>query len=69
MEDVPSVCERIGVALEILDSRYVGFKYFSLPDVVADNASSSHFVLGDSVRFSDIGLARAHYTTPRPMAA
>ena len=33
-------------ALEILDSRYVGFKYFSLPDVIADNASSWRFVLG-----------------------
>jgi 2-oxo-3-hexenedioate decarboxylase len=36
----------IAAALEILDSRYLGFKYFSLPDVVADNASSSHFVVG-----------------------
>ena len=33
-------------ALEVLDSRYVGFKYFSLPDVIADNASSWRFVLG-----------------------
>ncbi len=33
-------------ALEILDSRFVGFKYFSLPDVIADNCSSSHLVLG-----------------------
>jgi 2-oxo-3-hexenedioate decarboxylase len=33
-------------ALEILDSRYRGFKYFSLPDVVADNSSSAWFVLG-----------------------
>lgn len=47
VKDVPSVCEKIGVALEILDSRYQGFKYFSLPDVIADNASASHFVLGD----------------------
>jgi len=35
----------VGPALEILDSRYRDFKYFSLPDVVADNASSSHLVL------------------------
>lgn len=49
VKDVPSVCDKIGVALEILDSRYLGFKYFSLPDVIADNASSSHFVLGDAV--------------------
>ncbi|MCC6138184.1 MAG: 4-oxalocrotonate decarboxylase [Bdellovibrionaceae bacterium] len=48
-KDVPAVCEKIGVALEILDSRYLGFKYFSLADVIADNASSAYFVLGDSV--------------------
>lgn len=31
--------------LEIIDSRYADFR-FTLPDVVADNASSSRFVLG-----------------------
>ena len=41
-EAVDGVC----AALEVLDSRYVGFKYFSLPDVIADNASSWRFVLG-----------------------
>ncbi|HEY4001295.1 MAG TPA: fumarylacetoacetate hydrolase family protein [Candidatus Xenobia bacterium] len=37
----------IGVcpALEIIDSRYENFK-FTLPDVIADNASSAAFVLG-----------------------
>ncbi len=34
------------LALEVIDSRYRGFKYFSLPDVVADNCSSGRFVLG-----------------------
>ena len=38
--------EAVAPALEILDSRFVGFKYFSLPDVVADNCSSWKFVLG-----------------------
>ncbi len=42
---VLSACTAVGPALEILDSRYRDFKYFSLPDVVADNASSSHVVL------------------------
>lgn len=37
----------ICAALEILDSRYEQFKYFSLEDVIADNSSSSHFILGD----------------------
>ncbi len=36
-------------ALEILDSRYRGFKYFSLPDVIADNSSSSHFFVGTPI--------------------
>lgn len=36
----------VAPALEILDSRFTGFKYFSLPDVVADNCSSWRFALG-----------------------
>jgi 2-oxo-3-hexenedioate decarboxylase len=36
----------VAPALEVLDSRFAGFKYFSLPDVVADNCSSWRFVLG-----------------------
>lgn len=36
----------VAAAMEILDSRFVGFKYFSLPDVVADNSSSAYFVMG-----------------------
>jgi len=39
----------VGAALEILDSRYEQFKYFSLEDVVADNSSSSHFILGKNL--------------------
>ncbi len=45
-EQALEACDWVCPALEILDSRYVGFKYFSLPDVVADNSSSSRFVLG-----------------------
>ncbi|TVQ95047.1 MAG: 4-oxalocrotonate decarboxylase [Deltaproteobacteria bacterium] len=41
--------EGVCPALEILDSRYQDFR-FSLPDVVADNASSAYFVLGSTVR-------------------
>lgn len=40
-----SAVEAIAPALEVIDSRYENFK-FSLPDVVADNASSSGYVLG-----------------------
>ncbi len=43
-------CSGICAAMEILDSRFVGFKYFSLPDVVADNSSSAYFVLSSQLR-------------------
>ncbi len=35
-------------AIEILDSRYKQFKYFSMEDVISDNSSSSYFILGES---------------------
>lgn len=37
--------EAIAPAIEIIDSRYENFR-FSLPEVIADNASSSGFVVG-----------------------
>lgn len=47
--------EAIAPALEIIDSRYRDFR-FSLPDVVADNASSSGFYLGGWARpETDVG--------------
>ena len=45
-EEALGACAQIAPAIEVLDSRFVGFKYFSLPDVVADNCSSWRFVLG-----------------------
>ena len=49
----------IAPALEIIDSRYENFK-FSLTDVVADNSSSSAFVVGSwsspAVDFSNLGM-------------
>ncbi|MEZ5652875.1 MAG: fumarylacetoacetate hydrolase family protein [Burkholderiaceae bacterium] len=54
-----SAVEAIAPALEIIDSRYENFR-FSLPDVVADNASSSGVVVGQWHRpdsdFSNLGL-------------
>jgi len=51
--------EAVAPALEIIDSRYKDFK-FTLPEVIADNASSSGFVVGawqsPSVDFSNLGL-------------
>jgi len=51
--------EAVAPALEIIDSRYLDFK-FSLTDVIADNASSSGFVIGPwndpHKDFSNLGL-------------
>ncbi len=56
-EDVLEACSGVFASLEILDSRYTEFKYFSMEDVIADNSSSSHFVCGDSVSsFSALDL-------------
>lgn len=56
-EQVLAACGGIASALEILDSRYTEFKYFSMEDVIADNSSSSHFVVGPWVEdFSKIDL-------------
>lgn len=46
VEEALAAVEAIAPAIEIIDSRYKNFK-FSLEDVVADNSSSSSFVLGD----------------------
>lgn len=43
--DVDTAVAGIAVGYEILDSRYDGFK-FTLPDVIADNASASGFGVG-----------------------
>lgn len=43
--DALSAVDGVAPAMEIIDSRYKNFK-FSLEDVVADNASSSGFVIG-----------------------
>lgn len=51
--------EAIAPAMELIDSRYENFK-FSLEDVVADNASSSGFVVGPwhrpDIDFSNLGI-------------
>ena len=49
-EEAVLVCASIGPAAEIIDSRFENFK-FTLPDVVADNCSSSSFVLGKMMPF------------------
>lgn len=44
-------------AIDVLDSRYAGYR-FTLPDVVADNASAARFALGDPVPAAGIDLRR-----------
>jgi 2-oxo-3-hexenedioate decarboxylase len=57
-----AACSSVFPALEILDSRFVGFKYFSLPDVVADNCSSWRFVAGEPRAPRDPGGLRMRMT-------
>lgn len=42
-------------ALDVLDSRFAGYR-FTLPDVVADNASAAGYVLGDPVPVDGVDL-------------
>jgi 2-oxo-3-hexenedioate decarboxylase len=58
IEEAYAACGFVLMALEILDSRYHGFKYFTLPDVVADNSSSGYFILGAPREVSDFSLER-----------
>ncbi|RHW39474.1 4-oxalocrotonate decarboxylase [Lysinibacillus yapensis] len=43
--DVLNATEYVIAAMEIIDSRYENFN-FTLPDVIADNSSSSRYILG-----------------------
>lgn len=45
LAEAMAAVEAVAPAIEVIDSRYRNFK-FNLPDVVADNSSSSSFVLG-----------------------
>lgn len=56
-EQVLNATSAVCACLEILDSRYEQFKYFSMEDVIADNSSSSHFVTGPWLKdFRNIDL-------------
>ena len=64
--------EAIAPALEIIDSRYENFK-FSLPDVVADNASSSGYVVGPWVApeesFDNLGIVMSINGKPKQLGS
>lgn len=59
LEELPNYLDRMAPALEIIDSRYENFK-FSLEDVVADNCSSTGYVIGTwqplSTEISDLKM-------------
>ncbi|MEC7275022.1 MAG: fumarylacetoacetate hydrolase family protein [Bdellovibrionota bacterium] len=56
-EEVLEATGEVYACMEILDSRYKQFKYFSMEDVISDNSSSSQFILGQPVKnFKDIDL-------------
>lgn len=46
LDEIPNYIDKMAAAIEIIDSRYQDFK-FSLEDVVADNCSSTGYVLGE----------------------
>ncbi len=50
-DNVLDYVSNVAAAIEIIDSRYKNFK-FSLEDVIADNCSSSGYVIGDWKDFS-----------------
>jgi 2-oxo-3-hexenedioate decarboxylase/2-keto-4-pentenoate hydratase len=52
VDDVRAATEAVAVALEIVDSRIADWK-LTLPDTVADNASSGAVVLGEWVPYTD----------------
>lgn len=49
-DEALAACSGVCAAMEIIDSRYLNFKYFSLEDVVADNCSSAFFVISSEVK-------------------
>ena len=57
VDDVLKATKYVAPALEVIDSRYLNFK-FTLPDVIADNCSSSKFLLGSKwIDVKNIDLA------------
>lgn len=55
-QEALSAVSGVCAALEIIDSRYKDFK-FTLNDVVADNASSTLFVLGEKIATPDLDVS------------
>jgi 2-oxo-3-hexenedioate decarboxylase len=60
--DVLAATWAIAPAIDVLDSRYAGYR-FTLPAVVADNISSARYALGDPVPLDDPALSGADLRT------
>jgi 2-oxo-3-hexenedioate decarboxylase len=59
-EQVGDVLDAVAPALEVLDSRWTGYR-FRLADVLADNTSAAGFVLGEWVPLRDVRDAEARW--------
>lgn len=59
MEEIMSITDGMAAAIEVIDSRYMNFK-FSLEDVVADNCSSAALTVGPwqspTQKINDLGM-------------
>lgn len=56
--DVLAATDYVVAAMEIIDSRYENFN-FTLADVIADNSSSSRYIIGKSIhRIEEVDLER-----------
>jgi 2-oxo-3-hexenedioate decarboxylase len=66
-DDVESAVDAVAVGYEVLDSRFENYK-FTLPDVVADNASAAGFGIGEwhAVTIQAAQAAQAAPAPPRP---
>ena len=54
--EIHSAIDSVAGAIEIIDSRFEAYQ-FELPDVVADNCSSSGYVLGHSVKWNGLDIS------------
>src|SRR5229473_7663410 len=67
-DEALKACSGVAPAMDVLDSRFVGFKLFSLPDVVADNCSSWKFVLGPLLKPRETGGLRMRMSVDGKLA-
>jgi 2-keto-4-pentenoate hydratase len=71
--DVLRATDAVAVAMEVLDSRFLDYR-FTMPDVVADNSSFGRYVVGDwvdprGVDLRLVGVVLEHSGSPAATAA